>query len=86
MCIRDSIRTSDTTTIEIFRGKVTILRHTALYNMMVNQKLDRKTISYISGVSMKTIENVEALLSVTYNCSLPSDIVQKRNKLILGEA
>ena len=81
-----TIRTSDNTTIEIFRGKVTLLRHTALYNMMVNQKLDRKTISYISGVSMKTIENVEALLSVTYNCSLPADIVQKRNKLILGEA
>lgn len=81
-----TVRTSDATTVEIFRGKVTILRHTALYNMMVNQKLDRKTISYISGVSMKTIENVEALLSVTHNCSLPAEVVKKRNKMILGEA
>ena len=81
-----SIRTSDRSTLEIFRGKVTILRHTAIYNMLFYQKLDRKTISYISGVSMKTIENVEALLSVTHHCSLPADVVKKRNKLILGEA
>lgn len=79
------IRTSDRSTLEIFRGKVTILRHTAIYNMLFYQKLDRKTISYISGVSMKTIENVEALLSVTHHCSLPADVVKKRNKLILGK-
>lgn len=81
-----TIRTSDNTTLEIFRGRVTVLRHTAIYNMLFYQKLDRKTISYISGVSMKTIENVEALLSVTHNCSLPAEVVKKRNKMILGEA
>lgn len=80
-----SIRTSNRVTQEIFRGKVTLLRHTAIYNMLCDQKLDRKTISYISGVSMKTIENVESLLSVTHNISLPADFVQKRNALILGK-
>ncbi len=79
------VRISVRPTYDILKNKVSILRHTAIYNMLSKQKLDRKTISYVSGCSMKTIENVEALLSVTHNISLPAELVKKRNKVILGQ-
>ena len=69
---------------EIFRSETTLLRSSAIHAAMHYGQLDRKTLASISGVSLKTISDMEFLVPADIHSLVSHDLVAKRNRAILG--
>lgn len=69
---------------EIFRSETTLLRSSAIHAAMHYGQLDRKTLASISGVSLKTISDMEFLVPADIHSLVSHELVAKRNRAILG--
>ena len=69
---------------EIFRGETTLLRSSAIHSAMHYGHLDRKTLASITGVSLKTISDMEFLVPADIHSLVSHKLVAQRNRAILG--
>lgn len=69
---------------EIFRGETTLLRSSAIHAAMHYGHLDRKTLASITGVSLKTISDMEFLVPADIHSLVSHKLVAQRNRAILG--
>jgi len=70
---------------DIFLGETTLLRSSAIHAAMHYGQLDRKTLAAITGVSLKTISDMEFLVPADIHSLVSHDLVAARNQAILGE-
>lgn len=70
---------------DIFRSETTLLRSSAIHAAMHEGQLDRKTLAAITGVSLKTISDMEFLVPADIHSLVSHDLVQARNRAILGD-
>ncbi|MBS0456690.1 MAG: hypothetical protein JSS44_05095 [Proteobacteria bacterium] len=70
---------------EVFEGKTRAIRASALYAAMREGHFDRVTLTETLGVGVSTISKLERLLSADLHRRLPAELVEARNKHILGQ-
>lgn len=70
---------------EVFRGETTLLRSSAIYAAMRLGNLDRKTLVATTGVSLKTVSDLEFLVPADVHSLMSHKRVAARNRQILGK-
>lgn len=69
---------------DIFRSETTLLRSSAIHAAMHYGQLDRKTLAAITGISLKTISDMEFLVPADIHSLISRKLVAARNRAILG--
>ncbi len=70
---------------EFFQSEARLLRSSAIYAAMHAGQLDRKSLMAITGVSHKTITNLEYLIPADIHSLGSHELIAARNTAILGE-